>query len=424
MALVDEAPPAGGQVPPTAEGSRLFRPQSPRTAVVLGALTFVLAIVYVPLAYPARDVSDGWDVLLALLAFAVPGVVVARRQPGNPIGWILIGLGMLGAFYEDAARYAVFDYHFHHGALPFGPAAALVAQALWGTGQFLVLPVVILLFPDGRLTRRWRVVLWAYVAAATVLAAAYIAITAVQMAGHPVSVDGAGQPVNESSPPAALNLPGHALLIILAVFWVSFAARQVLIWRRAEREEGQAGRDRRQQLKWLMSGSVVTVLGLAGIFGFGFSASPVVLALDFVSFFATFALPAAMSVAILRYRLYEIDRIISRALAYAIVTGLLVGVYAGLVLLATRVLSFHTPVAVAASTLAAAALFNPLRQHVQRAVDRRFNRARYDADKTVAAFAARLKDAIDLGAVRDDLASVVHQALEPTHVSVWISHRD
>jgi Na+-transporting NADH:ubiquinone oxidoreductase subunit NqrB len=131
-----------------------------------------------------------------------------------------------------------------------------------------------------------------------------------------------------------------------------------------------------------------------------------------------------MSVAILRYRLYEIDRIISRALGYVIVTGLLAGVYAGLVLLATRVLSFHTPVAVAASTLAAAALFNPLRQHVQRAVDRRFNRARYDADKTVVAFAARLKDAVDLDAVHDDLASVVHQALEPAHVSVWISPPD
>ena len=146
------------------------------------------------------------------------------------------------------------------------------------------------------------------------------------------------------------------------------------------------------------------------------------LTLEIVSFFASFALPVAISVAILKYRLYEIDRIISRTLAYAIVTGLLVGVYAGLVLLATRVLSFHTPVAVAASTLAAAALFNPLRRRVQRAVDRRFNRARYDADQTVTAFAARLQDAVDLDAVHDDLARVVHQALEPAHVSVWISH--
>ena len=111
-------------------------------------------------------------------------------------------------------------------------------------------------------------------------------------------------------------------------------------------------------------------------------------------------------------------------MAYAILTGLLVGIYAGLVLLATRVLGVHTPVAVAAATLAAAALFSPVRRRVQRAVDRRFNRARYDADQTVAVFAARLKDAADLDAVRDDLAGVVHQTLEPAHVSLWISQRD
>ncbi len=128
--------------------------------------------------------------------------------------------------------------------------------------------------------------------------------------------------------------------------------------------------------------------------------------------------------AILKYRLYDIDRIISRTLAYTIVTGLLVGVYAGLVLLATQVFRFHAPVAVAASTLAAAALFNPLRRRVQHGIDRRFNRARYDAEKTVTAFAARVKDAVDLDSVRSDLAGAVHQALEPAHVSVWISRQD
>jgi hypothetical protein len=136
------------------------------------------------------------------------------------------------------------------------------------------------------------------------------------------------------------------------------------------------------------------------------------------------ALPAGMGVAILKYRLYEIDRIISRTLAYAIVTGLLVGVYAGLVLLATHVFGVHTPVAVAAATLAAAALFNPVRRRVQKAVDRRFNRARYDADQTITAFAARLRDAVDLDAVRADLLGAVHTALEPAHASVWISQRD
>jgi hypothetical protein len=127
---------------------------------------------------------------------------------------------------------------------------------------------------------------------------------------------------------------------------------------------------------------------------------------------------------ILKYRLYDIDRIISRTLAYAIVTGLLVGVYAGLVLLATGVFRSHSTVAVAASTLAAAALFSPLRRRVQLRVDRRFNHARYDAEQTVMAFAARLRDAIDLDAVRGDLVQVVSSALEPAHVSVWISELD
>jgi len=145
--------------------------------------------------------------------------------------------------------------------------------------------------------------------------------------------------------------------------------------------------------------------------------------LNTISTFTLAALPVGVAVAIMRYRLYDIDRIISRTLAYAIVTGLLVGVYAGLVLLATQVLSIKSPVAVAAATLATAALFNPVRRGVQRVVDRRFNRSRYDADRTIAAFAARLQDSVDLAAVQADLASVVHRALEPAHLTLWMNDR-
>jgi uncharacterized membrane protein len=181
----------------------------------------------------------------------------------------------------------------------------------------------------------------------------------------------------------------------------------------------------RQQVKWLALTAVVFVacllialLGIAA--GQSWLTTVAYTALELLGLLG---IPAAMTVAILKHRLYDIDRIISRTLAYAIVTGLLAGLYAGLVLLATRVLPLSSPVAVAGSTLAAAALFNPLRRRVQQVVDRRFNRARYDTDQTVASFAARLQDAVDLDSVRGDLAGVVQQALEPAHVSVWISQR-
>jgi hypothetical protein len=203
-----------------------------------------------------------------------------------------------------------------------------------------------------------------------------------------------------------------AFVAFLAVAFVSLAVRY-----RA------GGRLLRQQVKWLALAAVAFVICMAiGLLAGASQPRLSGIADTAVAAIVFFGIPAAMTVAILRHRLYDIDRIISRTLEYAIVTGLLVGVYAGLVLLATRALpvSLSTPVAVAVATLAAAALFSPLRRRVQRIVDRRFNRARYDADSTVAAFAARLKDTVDLDSVRDDLAGVVHQALEPAHVSVWI----
>jgi hypothetical protein len=210
----------------------------------------------------------------------------------------------------------------------------------------------------------------------------------------------------------------HSILVMLVPFSLAFIGRQALSWRRSSGE-------RRQQLKWLASGAAVAIVSL--VIAVPLSTSGTTTAVrewvDNLAWFGLAALPVSMGVAILKHRLYEIDRIISRTLAYAAVTGVLVGVYTGLVLLATHVLAVTTPVSVAAATLAAAALFSPLRRRVQRIVDRRFNRARYDAEVMVAAFALRLKDAVELESVRDDLADVVQQALEPAHVWVWMSER-
>jgi len=188
-------------------------------------------------------------------------------------------------------------------------------------------------------------------------------------------------------------------------------AGQVLRYRHASGE-------RRLQMKWLLSGATLFVVAAIALVSAG-SASGWWQTIVVLATIGSFALPVSPGFGILRFRLYDIDRIISRTVGYAIVTGLLVGLYAGLVLLATQVLRFHGPVAVAVATLVAAALFNPLRRRVQRTVDRRFNRARYDAERTVAAFAARLQDHVELGEVRADLLDVVNAALEPAHLSVW-----
>jgi len=219
--------------------------------------------------------------------------------------------------------------------------------------------------------------------------------------------------------------PGSHTAVLIVVPAVLLASAAAVVVRFA----GSSGAER-LQLKWFMAAGVLVVaaiipLSLAPQIGLSpAAASAAVSTLKVVFCLALVCWYAAIAVAVLKYRLYDIDRVISLTLAYAIVTGVLAGVYAALVLLATQVFRVHTPVAVAAATLAAAALFAPVRRWVQRRVDRRFNRARYDADQTVAAFAARLKDAVDLDAVREDLARVVQTALEPAHVSVWTSRRE
>ncbi len=384
---------------------------------MLGALTLALVVLYAPLAHLTHQLTVSQVTPnVGILALPILGVVVARHQPANPIGWILVALGAGFVFYSDIGRYSVLDYHFHHGNLPLGPAAALIASELW-VGFFLALPLVILLFPDGRLSRGWRMVLWAYLVVAALLVGFLFGPTAWGMVGHRIFVDNDGQLINNAVPSGVvgflLDAVGVALVISLPLFWLSFVGRQVVTWRHSTGE-------RRQQLKWLMSGGAISVVGLVGVFVAANSSGPIARALLPIAFFAVLALPVSISVGILKYRLFEIDRLISRALSYAIVTGLVVGLYVGIVTLTTKALGFSSPVAVAASTVAAAAVFNPLRRRVQRLVDRRFNRARYDAEATIASFTARLRDAVDLETVRSELLEVVNRSVEPEHASVWI----
>ena len=389
------------------------------TATVLGAVVVALLVVFTVLTILSGDLrvsADGTAAVLAL-AFAGVGLVVARHQPGNPIGWIMLGCAVATALASDARLYLVLDYRLGHSSLPFGTVAVFWVAALWPL-PFLVGTPALLLFPDGRLpSPQWRWMMRAYLGASALWLAGQAIGAGSTIAGHRIVIDAGGN-VTTSPTGVADALYGTSWLFaaLLPVIWLVWVGRLAVTYR------GACG-ERREQLKWLSSGAAICVMALVVTVVEAASDSVVARVATDVSHLAIAALPVSMGVAILKYRLYDIDRIISRTLAYAVLTGLLAGVYAGLVL-ATQVFRVHTPVAVAASTLAAAALFNPVRRRVQRAVDRQFNRARYNADQTVAAFAARLQDAVDLDSARDDLAGVVHRALEPAHVSVWISQHD
>jgi hypothetical protein len=393
--------------------SRLVWPAT--WAAVMGGLTVVLLAGLVALTVLARDPrlsADGVDAVL-VLSFAGVGFVVARRQPANPIGWVLLGCALSTALLTDAKLYAVLDYRIHHGSLPLGPPAAFWGYAFWPLG-FLIGTTALILFPDGRMpSPRWRRVMWAYLAASALWLAGQVTGSLSVVAGHHLRVDATGTATANPTGLAGILFNFSWLFAApLPVVWLAWVARQVATYR-------SASDLRREQLKWLTSGAAICFVSL--MVTVLASGDPAERTLTDISALAIAAFPVCMGVAILRYRLYEIDRVISRTLAYATATGLLVGLYAGLVLLATHVLSFKTPVAVAASTLAAAALFAPVRRRVQRIVDRRFNRARYDAERTVAAFTARLQDAVDLDTVRADLLTAVHRALEPAHASVWLT---
>jgi hypothetical protein len=389
--------------------------------VVLGVLLLALAAGEWPLANLAHqsvNAAGGSTPYWGFGPFAVVGLVVAWWRPRNPLGWILVGLAVVFGLSEDASFYAVADYRLRHGTLPLG-WVAMFAQPGWAIGIILV-GLAILLFPDGKLAsaRMWGV-LWLYLALAVAWMVSAYVITADAVIRHDIRVDPSGNLLaldNVPSSPAWWNVLQTVVFATMALSWLATLAGQVASYRRSSGE-------RRLQLKWLLGGFAAALAGVGVKLALASTHGSWAIVGD-VALLAVYAIPLSMGVAIMRYRLYDIDRIVSRTLAYAIVTGLLVGVYAGMVLLATEVLRFHSSVAVATSTLVAAALFNPVRHRVQHMVDRRFNRARYDADRTIAQFAARLQDAVDLDTVHADLAEVIQAALEPAHLTVWTAPRE
>ena len=397
------------------ERSAAHRRWTAPAAAFFGLLTLAAVVAGFPLGFMSHQVrGDGVQLLIAV-PFAAVGLLVAVRQPGNRMGWLLLLGGMFLAFNFTASFYVVLDYRLG-GQLP-GRQLALLLQPSWAPA-IVCFGLAVMLFPDGRLPfPRLRWLVRPYLAIGAAWVAGAVAVTLNDIASGTVRVDATGNLVGLDVPGGATawwGLVQSVFFVLLLVVGVGSLIGQTVRFRRSSGE-------RRQQVKWLLSGVAVAVPGLTVSLALGGSGGGGLLNLvSGASFVLVAGLPVSIGVAVLRYRLYDIDRVISRTLAYSAVTALLVGGYIGLVLLVTRVLPFSSAVGVAVSTLAAAAAFNPLRRRVQHLVDRRFNRARYDADLTVAAFAARLQDAVDLAAVHADLVSTVQGALEPGHLSVWL----
>jgi hypothetical protein len=344
---------------------------------------------------------------VVVLAFALVGALVASRLPANPIGWICLTIGlvmMLGGATDEYSGYALAN---RAGALPGGEYAAWLGNWSWIPAVGLMGTFTILLFPSGRLpSRRWRAVAW--------LSATVLVLASLSEAFSPGKLSEAPNVTNPFGIQYArgtLELVNTAAFLLLPLCFVLSALSMVVRFRRSAGEE-------RQQLKWFAAAAVLLGACFPFVFVVPSGAYEDLVTLLFAG------LPIAIGVAVLRYRLYDIDVLINRALVYGPLTAMLALVYVGGVVGLQSLLRVLTgqesTLAVVASTLVIAALFSPLRRRVQALVDRRFYRTKYDAAKTLAAFSARLREETDVDVLRNDVVGVARSTVQPAHASLWL----
>jgi hypothetical protein len=378
--------------------------------VALTALSLLLMVLN--LSRPNTHIFDWWLGNALVVVDATVGAIVASRRPENPVGWLLCLSGVAVGTSSFASQYAIHALLARPGSLPAGEALAWIAA--WQLPVMIGLQVsYLLLFPTGRLpSRRWRWTAW--------LVVAFVLAGVVLSAFSPGAYLGSLGPIR--NPLGIEGLTGAYKALLYAGSPLLYGAAVLSLFVRLRRAEGLE----RQQLKWFAYAAAMFALGIVLIV--------IPLAIDTPSWFVRAAtavftaagttVPVAIGIAILRYRLYDIDRIINRTLVYGSLTALLAVVYLGGVIssqYAFRTLTGQgSQLAIVASTLAIAALFNPLRKRIQAFVDRRFYRSRYDAARTLEAFSARLRDETDLEALNDDLVGVVAETMQPAHASLWL----
>ncbi len=369
----------------------------------------------------------GFVPFLAFVAFPLVGALIASRHPGNPIGWICLVAGLLWMLILVSQAYSAYGLT-KPGSIPFPVTIhALLYAWLWVPTVGLIGIYLLLLFPDGRLpSRRWRLLAW--------LAGAVIAVesAAVFLTPGPLQdLRGARNPFGLENHPWVEGL-GLIVLPLLPLCMVASAVSLVLRFRRST---GVV----REQIKWIAFAASFMGLLYLGIMGTGLiillisapqtpsdlgSQSLLGALLENVMVLSFAGVPVAIGFAVLKYRLYEIDLIINRTLVYGSLTVTLVALYFGVIVVLQRLFVALTgqqsTLAVVASTLLIAALFNPLRRRIQGFIDRRFYRRKYDARKILEAFSAHLRDETNLDALGDDLVGVVRETMQPAHVSLWL----